>query len=691
MIKSSREQPEKTFAVLATLSVTLLVLSSAVCLNRGLIFFPGWRTTPLAGLKADTGFADRAPTYHAELSSHDGASLAEVWEDGRPLPGPANALHDDIRNIGRGRYSFWHGAAYFAASDNSDPRTNGRRYEIHYPWSVNWIVAFVLYASTVLCCARAFWFAVGNQHLPAVQFVISKAEKTACSFHFSALLLTAVVLFTHLPFFLYYPVVGIASDSPSYVRLVDAIRQGVWPHFTIRTPGYPLLIWLVTGFADRWLIVILVQCLIALGAALLLIYAVNRSRKALTLPAALALCGFLGGGQALVYDTGAISESLYASVLIVSMAGLIFALVRKSPFAFASASAAMAASILVRPSGAFLLVIYLLTLAFIAWNRYPARALLSFLTPLPAVLLALCAYNRVTLGNFTLSPYGEENLVGATILYWEADPSLPDFVNEALKDLPESYRRENIPKRDLKIVHDSWDPALLYNIYLNSYNPLVHNEQWGYGTRFHHGDYLATRAYIRRCCLVAIRRHPNLYAKFVLVNMLMFFEAIDLKFDFDAVLVLRAKQNYASGHNREYDINYAKEYRSATPPVGMAVAGSGAAANVTLSLPVLHRIQLALQAWHQRVFEQIVWIWAYFLVLVLSLMKLVRSRGRHLGAFILTVLTLMALGSAAVVCLVETACDRYSYPTQFIYYLSVALLPLLWTMLKTPDGTRTSE
>jgi len=72
-------------------------------------------------------------------------------------------------------------------------------------------------------------------------------------------------------------------------------------------------------------------------------------------------------------------------------------------------------------------------------------------------------------------------------------------------------------------------------------------------------------------------------------------------------------------------------------------------------------------------------------------MKLVRSRGRHLGAFILTVLTLMALGSAAVVCLVETACDRYSYPTQFIYYLSVALLPLLWTMLKTPDGTRTSE
>jgi SAM-dependent methyltransferase len=66
------------------------------------------------------------------LSAHQGPSTAVVLEDGRPLAGPANALHDDIRRIGGGRFSFWYDYVYFSTSDNSDPRTNGRSYEIEY-------------------------------------------------------------------------------------------------------------------------------------------------------------------------------------------------------------------------------------------------------------------------------------------------------------------------------------------------------------------------------------------------------------------------------------------------------------------------------------------------------------------------------------------------------------------------------
>ncbi|HVY88307.1 MAG TPA: hypothetical protein VG942_05525 [Hyphomonadaceae bacterium] len=89
--------------------------------------------TPAVSLKApfahENGFAftmhiDQPPTvrkYH-------------VFEDGREL-GPADSLHDDIRKIGMGRYSDWtdgkSGATiYFSASDNSDPNTNGRSYEL---------------------------------------------------------------------------------------------------------------------------------------------------------------------------------------------------------------------------------------------------------------------------------------------------------------------------------------------------------------------------------------------------------------------------------------------------------------------------------------------------------------------------------------------------------------------------------
>ena len=90
------------------------------------------KRVPLTSIDAETGLAYRARTHRPELSSHDRPSAAIVLENGRPLAGPANALHDDVRTLGGGRFSFWYDYVYFSTSDNSDPRTNGRRYEIQY-------------------------------------------------------------------------------------------------------------------------------------------------------------------------------------------------------------------------------------------------------------------------------------------------------------------------------------------------------------------------------------------------------------------------------------------------------------------------------------------------------------------------------------------------------------------------------
>jgi SAM-dependent methyltransferase len=90
------------------------------------------RRATLTAIDAETGYAYTARTHHPELSSHERPSTAVVLEDGRPLAGPANALHDDIRTRGGGRFSFWYDYVYFSTGDHSDPRTNGRRYEIEY-------------------------------------------------------------------------------------------------------------------------------------------------------------------------------------------------------------------------------------------------------------------------------------------------------------------------------------------------------------------------------------------------------------------------------------------------------------------------------------------------------------------------------------------------------------------------------
>ena len=52
-----------------------------------------------------------------------------LYEDDTELPFP-DALHDDIRREGKGRYSVWHGWLYFSSSDNSDPFSSGRRYRL---------------------------------------------------------------------------------------------------------------------------------------------------------------------------------------------------------------------------------------------------------------------------------------------------------------------------------------------------------------------------------------------------------------------------------------------------------------------------------------------------------------------------------------------------------------------------------
>jgi hypothetical protein len=85
------------------------------------------RTRKLKGLYPDSGHCYLVKVPPELTSDSEGRSRVVVFEDGVPLPQP-HASHDDIRKHGRGAYSHWNGEIYLSASDNSDPRTNGRRY-----------------------------------------------------------------------------------------------------------------------------------------------------------------------------------------------------------------------------------------------------------------------------------------------------------------------------------------------------------------------------------------------------------------------------------------------------------------------------------------------------------------------------------------------------------------------------------
>jgi hypothetical protein len=80
------------------------------------------RLVRLVDITSDGGFAwFGSPLPDVNISS------VRMFEDGVEL-GPANSLHRDIREQGKGRFSWFNGYLRFSASDHTDPRSNGRDY-----------------------------------------------------------------------------------------------------------------------------------------------------------------------------------------------------------------------------------------------------------------------------------------------------------------------------------------------------------------------------------------------------------------------------------------------------------------------------------------------------------------------------------------------------------------------------------
>ncbi|MCW2240995.1 TylF/MycF family methyltransferase [Azospirillum canadense] len=94
---------------------------------------PSARLVQLTRFFEDSGHGWRAP-LPALVGSPDSVewptgSGLRLFENGQEL-GPGHAPHDSIRSEGMGRYSHWGSELWFSASDNSDPRQNGRVYHI---------------------------------------------------------------------------------------------------------------------------------------------------------------------------------------------------------------------------------------------------------------------------------------------------------------------------------------------------------------------------------------------------------------------------------------------------------------------------------------------------------------------------------------------------------------------------------
>jgi hypothetical protein len=111
-----------------------------------------------SAIKTEIGFARVVAvpfeSYFFELPS-DGVSnrsKLRLFEEGKEL-GEPHAPHADVRERGAGRYSHWYRQIWFSSSDNTDPRINGRRYEIASPSQVKTSLVIAIICFDVLALA----------------------------------------------------------------------------------------------------------------------------------------------------------------------------------------------------------------------------------------------------------------------------------------------------------------------------------------------------------------------------------------------------------------------------------------------------------------------------------------------------------------------------------------------------------
>jgi hypothetical protein len=516
-------------------------------------------------------------------------------------------------------------------------------------------------------------------------------------------------LITRLPFFIHDSIVLLSPDYQHYYMIVDQIHKGFMPIFIIRTPGYPLFLTLMFMFFKSNLAVIAVQNLLTFFCSLYFIFAVNKSvsRKFKYLPilAAIGLGAFISLSVHLCLDTALATESLYINMILIFFGSLFLAFFNTERRYWIASGFSMAMVIVIRPSGLFLIPLFLAILVFSLINAYPKKIILLFSASFTIPLLLLCLYNFFSIGNFSISTFTEHALISFTSPFLEQDPEYSPETNRAIE---KSLNR--LSPRKKSIIKNSWNTRQLSHILHRHYN---RNRRIIFQTLKSLEDedadnlYMKWRPVLNRIARDAIFKNPLVYMKFLYANIIQyFFKKKNIHFyhrlqeRYRSVLLLKQrylrfykyrapdtlrlyyKNDYIKTINPDFVKDLLKEYWKLNP---LDDHQKQEVKNKTLKLRFLQRLHRDFLKAHQLLFHNKFWIFFFFTALIISSIRLITSRLRHRGTFLFFLLTAAALLHGIVISMSSFSDARLSYPLDFIYYFSLLLFPMIW--MKDDDET----
>jgi hypothetical protein len=522
----------------------------------------------------------------------------------------------------------------------------------------------------------------------------------------SFLILITMFLITRLPFFLYYPVVDFDGDSPYYYINVDQINKGMWPAFIIRTPGYPLFLKFVFLFFNKNISLIAIQNIFSLLTSLFFIYVIHKVYskrfKFLPLLAAIGMGASISASIHLLSDTSFMTESLYVNFLVLFFALFILAMHYKSKITWILCSICMAAVILIRPSALFFILVSFIIMFFLFINS-SKKAVFLFAVPLIVILFLTSLYNYITIGSFSVSTFTENALISFTSTFLEKNEKYAPRVNEAIEKCQNQVRPAH-----KNVMENSWDYKKLSRVlkrYYNRNRMLIFSTLIKYEKEDSYSLYMKWRPILKKVALNSILSRPKIYIKYIYSNLLTIFfnsmgdpdfydilkkrylKALNYKSYFTQSILNRvrykahslqlySKKEYGSTITQDFPKSFLKEYWD--PGVLSKIKIKKICRKKALLIPTfLQRVHQAFKVVHEFIFRNNSWIFIFLFTFIFSFFRLLKSRFHHKDAFILFIMTLSALLHGVVVATASLPILRLIFPMNFVYYLSLFLLPII--------------
>ena len=497
---------------------------------------------------------------------------------------------------------------------------------------------------------------------------------------------------TRLPYLLYYRVDILSNDSASYIAAALSILNSVMPLFDIRTPGYPLFLTMIWSFSKSIFAVSVMQSAFSLFTGVIIVFLFDKIYKKFTVVFACFLTVYMTSSYFLLFESALLTEGIFTNMLLICTALMMISIKENKNKYWILFSISVAILILIRPAGLFFVGIMVLIILYFIINRYSLIKYVLLIIPFSVIIISLCTYNYITLNKFTITPFGEANLSGVTILFMETSDEYPGFVNSAIQQTLDS-----IPKKDKSYIRNYNGLTKLFNVFKDNFH-----RQMNFAGNLMGDDstkkYMDVQPYMRIVSVDAIKKNPFIYLKFFSCNFFYFFKNLGIEMKYFNQLIYNYNKNVVremfvkelekkkwlqissdrSVNNQVKDFLVEEIIQQKELKYIVEDQNNEAVFENTL----LKSVYEYYESFYNFFLRNIVWYIGFFTMFMLSIIILFKTKFSDPDAIIAFLIFMIFLSKALLVSMVESSLERYSYTVEFGVYFSIPFLLILIQNLK---------